>query len=73
VNLGHGITFAILRLELFVDLLRLELLRWDRILSRAKINKRVFYYSMELFCLILLDYSVWKMYQTTFFSSFFPE
>jgi hypothetical protein len=32
VNLGHGITFGILRLELFVELLRL-----DRILFRAEI------------------------------------
>jgi hypothetical protein len=30
----------------------------------------VFYYSVELFCLILLDYSVWKMYQTNFFHFF---
>jgi hypothetical protein len=34
------------------------------------LNKRVFYYSVELFCLILLDYSVWKMYQTNFFHFF---
>jgi hypothetical protein len=26
---------------------------------------------VELFCLILLDYSVWKMYQTFFFYFFF--
>jgi hypothetical protein len=92
VNLGHGITFGILRLELFVELLRLELLVllllyvWNFtfgiiyriitigsiIIRGGKLNKRVFYYSVELFCLILLDYSVWKMYQTNFFH-FFPE
>jgi hypothetical protein len=38
VNLGHGITFGILCLELFVELLRLELLvlRLDRILFGAE-------------------------------------
>jgi hypothetical protein len=39
VNFGHGITFGILRLELFVELLRLELLvllRLDRILFSGR-------------------------------------
>jgi hypothetical protein len=65
---------GLLRSELFVELLRFELsvlLRLDRIFSRAENYKRVFYYSVELFCLILLDYSVWKMYQTIFFFFFF--
>jgi hypothetical protein len=37
------------------------------IIPGGTLNKRVFYYSVELFCLILLDHSVWKMYQTNFF------
>jgi hypothetical protein len=39
VNLGHGITFGIFRLELFIELLRLELLvllRLDQIFFRAE-------------------------------------
>jgi hypothetical protein len=34
----------------------------SNIIPGGILNKRVFYYSVELFCLILLDYSVWKMY-----------
>jgi hypothetical protein len=62
-----------LRFE-FAELLRFELLvllRLDRILFRTEIFiNECFYYSVELFCLILLDYSVWKMYQTNFFHFF---
>jgi hypothetical protein len=59
----------LLRLELFVELELLILLRLDQniIPAGGKLNKRVFYYSVELFYLILLDYSVWKCIRRIFF------
>jgi hypothetical protein len=68
VNLGHGITFGLFTIGIICRIITIG----SNIIPGGKLNKRVFYYSVELFCLILLDYSVWKMYQTNFFS-FFPE
>jgi hypothetical protein len=68
VNLGHGITFGIIMMGI-ISIITIE----SNIIPGGKLNKRVFYYSVELICLILLDYSVWKMYQPIFFSSFISE
>jgi hypothetical protein len=45
----------------------------SNIIPGKKLNKRVFYYSVELFCLILLDYQFEKCIRRFFFSSFFSE
>jgi hypothetical protein len=58
-----------LRLELLLGIISIITIG-SNIIPGGKLNKRVFYYSVELFCLILLDYSVWKMYQTNFFHFF---
>jgi hypothetical protein len=58
VNLSHGITIGIINIR-------------SNIIQGGKFNKRVFYYSVELFCLILLDYPVRKMYQPQTFSFLF--
>jgi hypothetical protein len=42
----------------------------SNIIPGGKLNKQAFYYSVEFFCLILFDYSVWNMYQTNFFHFF---
>jgi hypothetical protein len=67
VNLGYGITFEIITIGI-ISIITIG----SNIIWGGKLNKRVFYYSVELFCLILLDYSGWKMYQTIFFF-IFPE
>jgi hypothetical protein len=66
VNLGHGITFGIFTFGIIWRIITIG----SNIIPGGKLNKRVFYYSVELFCLILLDYSDWKMYQTNFFHFF---
>jgi hypothetical protein len=65
VNLGHGIPFGIIT----IGIISIRMIG-SNIIPGAKLNKRVFYYSVELFCLILLDYSVWKINQTNFFLFF---
>jgi hypothetical protein len=76
VNLGHGITLGIITFGIICRIIAIGIISiitiGSNIIPGGKLNKRVFYYFVELFCLILLDYSVWKMYQTIFFS-FFPE
>jgi hypothetical protein len=62
VNLGYGITIGIITIGI-ISIITIG----SNIIPGGKLNKRVFYYFVELFCLVLLDYSVWKMYQTDFF------
>jgi hypothetical protein len=66
VNLGHGITVGIICRIITTGIISIITIG-SNIIPGGKLNKRVFNYSVELFCLILLDYSVWKMYQTNFF------
>jgi hypothetical protein len=66
VNLGHGIIIT------FGIICRIIITIGSNIIPGRKLNKRVFYYFLELFGLILLDYSVWKNVSDEFFS-FFPE
>jgi hypothetical protein len=69
VNLGHGITFGIICRIITIGIISIITIG-SNIIRGGKLNKRVFYYSVELFCFILLDYSVWKMYQTNNFHFF---
>jgi hypothetical protein len=69
VNLGHGITLGIICRIITIGIISIITIG-SNIIQGGKLNKRVFYYSVELFCLILLDYSVWKMYQTIYFHFF---
>jgi hypothetical protein len=61
VNLGHGITLGLICRIITIGIISIITIG-SNIIPGGKLNKRVFYYSVELFCLILLDYSVWKMY-----------
>jgi hypothetical protein len=65
---GHGITFGIICRIITIGISIISIITiGSNIILGGKLNKRVFYYSVELFCLILLDYSVWKCIRRIFF------